>query len=76
MSDIAICFNSTVNKNIYRAKTFREALKRKHDVECGLAMIIKQRAKANDIEKMDLVGSVQDCDAIIGNVFTEIFFRF
>ena len=24
-----------------------------------------QRAKANDIEKMDLVGSVEDCDAII-----------
>lgn len=50
---------------VYRAKNFREALKRKHDVECGLAMIIKQRAKANDIEKMDLVGSVEDCDAII-----------
>ncbi|CAM9559781.1 unnamed protein product [Ectocarpus fasciculatus] len=50
---------------VYRAKNFREALKRKHDVECGLAMIIKQRAKANDIEKMDLVGSVDDCDVII-----------
>lgn len=50
---------------VYRAKNFREALKRKHDVECSLAMIIKQRAKANDIEKMDLVGSVQDCDVII-----------
>ena len=51
---------------LFSAKQFREALKRKHDVESGLAMIIKQRAKANDIEKMDLVGSVQDCDAIIG----------
>lgn len=56
-----------VTLNACRAKNFREALKRKYDVECGLAMIIKQRAKANDIEKMDLVGSVQDCDAIIGN---------
>ncbi len=48
-----------------RAKQFREALKRKHDVECSLAMIIKQRAKTNNIEGMDLVGSVQDCDVII-----------
>ncbi len=35
-------------------------------MDCGLAMIIKQRAKANDIERMDLVGSVDGCDAIIG----------
>jgi ribose-phosphate pyrophosphokinase len=50
---------------VYRAKQFREALLKKHDVDCGLAMIVKQRAKANEIERMDLVGSVQDCDAII-----------
>lgn len=50
---------------VYRAKQFREALLRKHDMDCGLAMIIKQRAKANDIERMDLVGSVDGCDAII-----------
>lgn len=35
-------------------------------MDCGLAMIIKQRAKANDIERMDLVGSVNGCDCIIG----------
>jgi ribose-phosphate pyrophosphokinase len=28
-------------------------------------MIVKQRAKANEIERMDLVGSVDGCDAII-----------
>jgi len=49
-----------------RAKKFREALLKKYDMDCGLAMIIKQRAKANDIERMDLVGSVDGCDAIIG----------
>jgi hypothetical protein len=27
------------------AKQFREALSKKHDMDCGLAMIIKQRAK-------------------------------
>eukprot|EP01041_Mallomonas_annulata_P003314 gene3314-6564_t len=50
---------------VYRAKQFREALKKKHEVDCGLAMIVKQRAKANEIERMDLVGSVEGCDAII-----------
>jgi ribose-phosphate pyrophosphokinase len=50
---------------VYRAKQFREALSKKHDVDCGLAMIIKQRAKANEIERMDLVGDVKGCDAII-----------
>eukprot|EP00597_Dinobryon_sp_UTEXLB2267_P015296 CAMPEP_0170116126 /NCGR_PEP_ID=MMETSP0020_2-20130122/12026_1 /TAXON_ID=98059 /ORGANISM="Dinobryon sp., Strain UTEXLB2267" /LENGTH=300 /DNA_ID=CAMNT_0010344069 /DNA_START=1157 /DNA_END=2059 /DNA_ORIENTATION=- len=50
---------------VYRAKQFREALSKKHDVDCGLAMIVKQRAKANEIDKMDLVGSVEGCDAII-----------
>jgi len=50
---------------VYRAKQFREALRKKHDVDSGLAMIIKQRAKANEIERMDLVGSVDGCDVII-----------
>lgn len=50
---------------VYRAKQFREALSKKHDMDCGLAMIVKQRAKANEIERMDLVGSVDGCDAII-----------
>lgn len=50
---------------VYRAKQFRESLSKKYQVDSSLAMIIKQRAKANDIERMDLVGSVDGCDAII-----------
>jgi len=50
---------------VYRAKQFREALSKKYQVDCSLAMIIKQRAKASEIERMDLVGSVEGCDAII-----------
>ena len=50
---------------VYRAKQFREAMSKKHEVDCGLAMIVKQRVKAGEIDKMDLVGSVQGCDAII-----------
>lgn len=57
---------------VYRAKQFREALSKKHEVECGLAMIVKQRAKANEIERMDLVGSVQGCDAIIGEEYLSV----
>ena len=59
-------FNVHVFRPGCRAKQFREALSKKHDVDCGLAMIVKQRAKANEIDKMDLVGSVDGCDAIIG----------
>ncbi len=51
---------------IISAKQFREALSKKYEMDCGLAMIVKQRAKANEIERMDLVGSVDGCDAIIG----------
>ncbi len=50
---------------VYRAKQFKEALLRKHEVDCGLAMIVKQRVAANEIERMDLVGSVDGCDVII-----------
>eukprot|EP00456_Euglypha_rotunda_P031202 TRINITY_DN24318_c0_g1_i26.p1 TRINITY_DN24318_c0_g1~~TRINITY_DN24318_c0_g1_i26.p1 ORF type:complete len:143 (-),score=22.77 TRINITY_DN24318_c0_g1_i26:85-513(-) len=49
---------------VYRAKRFREGL-REHGLEAGLAMIIKQRQGANQIERMDLVGSVKDCDCIM-----------
>lgn len=49
-----------------RAKQFRDLLARKHGVDSGLAMIIKQRAKANEIDRMDLVGSVTDSDVILG----------
>lgn len=50
---------------VYRAKQFREALSKKHEVDCSLAMIVKQRAKANEIDRMDLVGNVEGCDCII-----------
>ncbi|KAJ1436851.1 phosphoribosyltransferase-like protein [Ochromonadaceae sp. CCMP2298] len=50
---------------VYRAKQFRDRLLRKHEMDCGLAMIIKQRAKTNAIERMDLVGSVDGCDVIL-----------
>jgi len=49
---------------VYRAKNFRDGLKH-HGLDAGLAMIVKQRARANAIERMDLVGSVQDSDCII-----------
>lgn len=63
---MVLLFNVHVFRPGCRAKQFREALSKKHDVDCGLAMIVKQRAKANEIDKMDLVGSVDGCDAIIG----------
>ncbi|CAM6031963.1 unnamed protein product [Sphagnum compactum] len=50
---------------VYRAKQFGEALAKKHEVDCGLAMIVKQRAAANEIDRMDLLGSVHGCDVII-----------
>ena len=50
---------------VYRAKKFRERLNGKFGHDAGLAMIIKQRQKAGAIERMDLVGSVEGCDAII-----------
>ncbi len=50
---------------VYRAKQFRESLSKKYQMDSSLAMIIKQRAKASEIERMDLVGSVEGCDVII-----------
>jgi len=49
---------------VYRAKNFRDGLKRQ-GLDCGLAMIVKQRERANSIAKMDLVGDVTGCDCII-----------
>merc|ERR1719468_112606 len=34
-------------------------------LDAGLAMIIKQRPKAGQVESMDLVGSVSDSDVVI-----------
>mmetsp|Transcript_8395 Transcript_8395/g.18405 ORF Transcript_8395/g.18405 Transcript_8395/m.18405 type:complete len:453 (-) Transcript_8395:101-1459(-) len=51
---------------VYRAKKFKEGLSHKFDMDdVGLAMIIKQRARAGTVDKMDLVGDVKGCDCII-----------
>eukprot|EP01006_Ploeotia_vitrea_P013933 TRINITY_DN36663_c0_g1_i1.p1 TRINITY_DN36663_c0_g1~~TRINITY_DN36663_c0_g1_i1.p1 ORF type:complete len:436 (-),score=217.91 TRINITY_DN36663_c0_g1_i1:79-1335(-) len=49
---------------VHRAKHFRDGLKR-YGVDASLAMIIKQRHRANQIASMDLVGNVNDSDVII-----------
>ncbi|OQR98599.1 ribose-phosphate pyrophosphokinase [Achlya hypogyna] len=51
---------------VARAKKFREWLVGKEGIEnVGLAMIIKQRVRANEIDRMDLVGNVSGSDCII-----------
>jgi len=51
---------------VYRAKKFKEGLAYRYDMsDVGLAMIIKQRARAGTVDQMDLVGDVNDCDCII-----------
>mmetsp|Transcript_17384 Transcript_17384/g.37539 ORF Transcript_17384/g.37539 Transcript_17384/m.37539 type:complete len:491 (-) Transcript_17384:223-1695(-) len=51
---------------VYRAKKFKEGLAYKYGWEdAGIAMIIKQRARAGSVDSMDLVGDVKDCDCII-----------
>jgi ribose-phosphate pyrophosphokinase len=50
---------------VYRARKFQEGLIHGGIKEAGLAMLIKQRNRPNEIERMDLVGNVQDCDCII-----------
>ena len=57
---------------VYRAKQFREALAKKHDVDCGLAMIVKQRVKPGEIGEMNLVDSVEGCD-VPNLYFTSLF---
>jgi len=49
---------------VYRAKRFRDSLS-ELGVECGLAMIVKQRAGAGIVGQMDLVGDVEGCDCVI-----------
>lgn len=49
---------------VYRAKRFRDGLKGK-GIDAGLAMIVKQRVKPNEVGRMDLVGEVQGCDVIM-----------
>lgn len=51
---------------VYRAKKFKDGLEHKYDMQdIGLAMIIKQRARAGTVDQMDLVGDVTDCDCIL-----------
>jgi len=51
---------------VYRAKKFKEGLQQKYDLQdLGLAMIVKQRARAGTVDQMDLVGDVKGCDCII-----------
>eukprot|EP01055_Gregarina_sp_Pseudo9_P005251 Gregarina_sp_Pseudo_9__5250@NODE_596_length_2524_cov_39_433803_g562_i0_p1_GENE_NODE_596_length_2524_cov_39_433803_g562_i0NODE_596_length_2524_cov_39_433803_g562_i0_p1_ORF_typecomplete_len434_score86_30Pribosyltran_N/PF13793_6/9_7e47Pribosyltran_N/PF13793_6/8_3Pribosyl_synth/PF14572_6/4_1e03Pribosyl_synth/PF14572_6/2_7e42Pribosyltran/PF00156_27/2_1e03Pribosyltran/PF00156_27/9_7e15UPRTase/PF14681_6/5_6e05Flavodoxin_3/PF12641_7/1_5e03Flavodoxin_3/PF12641_7/2_9e03Flavodoxin_3/PF12641_7/0_00058Fucose len=51
---------------VYRARKFQERFTAMtKNKATGLAMLIKQRAKANEIEKMELVGQVEGADVII-----------
>lgn len=50
---------------VYRARKFQEGLVRRGYKECSIAMLIKRRIRANEVESMDLVGSVADRDVII-----------
>lgn len=50
---------------VYRARKFQQSLMRAGIQDVGLAMIVKQRLKANEIERMDLVGNVDGCDVVI-----------
>jgi len=51
---------------VYRAKKFKEGLAHKYDMQdIGLAMIVKQRARAGTVDQMDLVGDVKNCDCIL-----------
>ena len=50
---------------VYRAKSFAEILSNKTQSNVGLTMIVKQRIKANEVAKMELVGTVKGHDCII-----------
>lgn len=50
---------------VYRAKSFADILTGKTGANIGLTMIIKQRVKANEVSKMELVGNVKDCECVI-----------
>lgn len=50
---------------VYRAKSFAEILSKKTQSHVGLTMIVKQRIKANEVAKMELVGNVGGNDCII-----------
>eukprot|EP00340_Litonotus_pictus_P001129 CAMPEP_0170518342 /NCGR_PEP_ID=MMETSP0209-20121228/4055_1 /TAXON_ID=665100 ORGANISM="Litonotus pictus, Strain P1" /NCGR_SAMPLE_ID=MMETSP0209 /ASSEMBLY_ACC=CAM_ASM_000301 /LENGTH=223 /DNA_ID=CAMNT_0010803867 /DNA_START=558 /DNA_END=1229 /DNA_ORIENTATION=+ len=50
---------------VYRAKHFAEILSNRTQANVGLTMIVKQRLKANEVAKMELVGNVKGHDCII-----------
>eukprot|EP00921_Rhytidocystis_pertsovi_P007069 GHVQ01011906.1.p1 GENE.GHVQ01011906.1~~GHVQ01011906.1.p1 ORF type:complete len:647 (+),score=130.07 GHVQ01011906.1:754-2694(+) len=50
---------------VYRARKFQEGLIARGHEDSGIAMLIKQRARANEIERMDLVGTVEGSDVVI-----------
>ncbi|CDJ67827.1 phosphoribosylpyrophosphate synthetase, putative, partial [Eimeria necatrix] len=50
---------------VYRARKFQEGMVGRGYKECSIAMLIKRRVRANEVESMDLVGSVEGRDAII-----------
>ena len=50
---------------VYRAKSFAEILSTRTSANVGLTMIVKQRVKANEVAKMELVGNVNGQECII-----------
>lgn len=69
-SDMVKDFNNLVIVSpdaggVYRAKSFAEILSSKTGANVGLTMIVKQRVKANEISKMELVGNVKNQECII-----------
>jgi len=50
---------------VYRAKKFQEGLLKRGVQNPKLAMLIKHRPAPNEIGRMDLVGDVEGCDAVI-----------
>jgi len=50
---------------VYRAKKFQERLIGRGFNDASLAIIIKQRKAASQIERMDLVGTVEGKDCIL-----------
>eukprot|EP00922_Rhytidocystis_sp_ex-Travisia-forbesii_P022157 GHVS01032443.1.p1 GENE.GHVS01032443.1~~GHVS01032443.1.p1 ORF type:complete len:558 (+),score=129.65 GHVS01032443.1:240-1913(+) len=50
---------------VYRARKFQKGLIARGHKDCGIAMLIKQRPRANEIERMDLVGTVTGSDVVI-----------
>lgn len=62
---LLLVFLSLACSSPIRARKFQEGLIARGYTDCGIAMLIKQRLRANEIESMDLVGSVAGSDVII-----------